>query len=254
MTNANYTALIISMIIGIGLPALVGLITHEKIPSAVKAVLLLTASAITGLLTQWLTALNSNVHFAWQAAVFTALATYVTAVAAHFGLLIPTGVTSFVAAHGVTAPTNDDAVITVTPPVGISGSWQYQPQPIVDQLKTVISVIDAVIADYSKVPDTMAAPEPTYVPPITTLPVSDWTRPANPVMPYINSDIQDVNRSPQVDAEPSESTPLGSGNPRHSASRTPVEDRPVRRPRVRKTVEPEGSSPQITHDDRIARD
>jgi hypothetical protein len=79
---------IIAAMVGVVLPILVGLVTKTVTRPAVKAMLLLLLSAVTGFLTE---ALNSDV-FVWQQALFAWGITFVIGVAMHFGLWNPTGV------------------------------------------------------------------------------------------------------------------------------------------------------------------
>ena len=87
-------ATVFSAFVGVGIPALVGLVTKEVTSSGAKAVLLALLTGVSGFLSEWLVALNSNRNFDWQTGAFTWLVTFVVAVASHYGLLKPTGVSA----------------------------------------------------------------------------------------------------------------------------------------------------------------
>lgn len=75
------------------LPILVAVITARLASGAVKALLLLLLSAVSGFLISWLDALNNGVPFDFSQAGFTVVLGFVVAVAAHFGVWKPAGVT-----------------------------------------------------------------------------------------------------------------------------------------------------------------
>lgn len=81
--------LLVNGVVGFVLPILVGLVTRWSTRSGVKAVVLLFLSALSGLLTSWLG--NPGMHFG-LAALYAGEA-WVVAVASHFGLWKPGGVT-----------------------------------------------------------------------------------------------------------------------------------------------------------------
>jgi hypothetical protein len=81
--------LLINGAVGFLLPVIVGIVTRWSTRSAVKAVVLLFLSALSGLLTAWLA--NPSMHFG-LAALYAGEA-WVVAVATHFGLWKPGGVT-----------------------------------------------------------------------------------------------------------------------------------------------------------------
>lgn len=83
------TAQIISMVVGVLLPILVGLVTKTVTSPAFKAVLLFLLAAISGFLTEFL---QAGTAFDWQQALFAWLTTFIVAVAMHFGLYSPTGI------------------------------------------------------------------------------------------------------------------------------------------------------------------
>jgi hypothetical protein len=75
------------------LPILVALVTARLADGHVKALALLALSAASGFLASWLDALNGSTAFDWSQAGFTVVTGFVVAVAAHFGLWKPAGVT-----------------------------------------------------------------------------------------------------------------------------------------------------------------
>jgi predicted membrane channel-forming protein YqfA (hemolysin III family) len=79
---------IASLLVGVFLPILVGLVTTKVTSSSVKSLLLLALSAVTGFLTEMI----NNANFIWQDALLTTMVTFVIAVATHYGLWRPTGV------------------------------------------------------------------------------------------------------------------------------------------------------------------
>jgi len=83
-----------SLFVGVLLPILVGLVTHDNMPKAVRPVLLLLLSAVSAVLTEFINSNNiGSDNFNWGASCLTALVTFVTAVAVHYGFWKPTGVT-----------------------------------------------------------------------------------------------------------------------------------------------------------------
>jgi len=82
---------VVSLFVGVILPILVGLVTKKVTSSAWKATLLALLSAVSGVLTEWISHWTGG--FDLGAAVLTWLATFMIAVATHFGFWKPTGVT-----------------------------------------------------------------------------------------------------------------------------------------------------------------
>lgn len=82
-----------SLFVGVALPILVGLVTHDKMPAAVRPVLLLLLSSVSAVLTEYINAddIGSD-DFSWEASCLTALTTFVTAVAVHYGFWKSIGV------------------------------------------------------------------------------------------------------------------------------------------------------------------
>lgn len=109
------TAGLLSMAIGLLLPVLVGLVTTRVTSGGVKATLLAGLAALSGFLTTWLAAVNSNsLDWRWQDAVFAALLTWGTAVATHFGFLIPTGLKAKAQNALITAKPGPDGAYEIT--------------------------------------------------------------------------------------------------------------------------------------------
>jgi hypothetical protein len=86
----SVTQLLVNGLVGFLLPILVGIVTRWTTRSAAKAVLLLLLSAVSGFLTSW--AADPGVH--WSLAALYAGEAWVVAVASHFGLWKPGGVTA----------------------------------------------------------------------------------------------------------------------------------------------------------------
>lgn len=82
----------LSAIIGIGLPLIVAAVTQHVTSPATKSVLLLGLSAVTSVLTEWLTAMNNSAAFNWQQSLFGAILTFIVGVGTYAGLWKPTGV------------------------------------------------------------------------------------------------------------------------------------------------------------------
>lgn len=84
------TVQVASLLLGVFLPILVGLVTKVTTNAAVKSLLLLALSCVSGFLTEFV---NSN-NFIWQQALLTSVITFVIGVATYYGLWNPTGVTA----------------------------------------------------------------------------------------------------------------------------------------------------------------
>lgn len=92
------TAQMLSLLIGVVLPILVGIVTKVTTHPGAKAVLLALLSAVSGFLTEW----AGTDAFNWASALITWLGTFMVAVAVHFGVWKPTGITAAVQGIGVT--------------------------------------------------------------------------------------------------------------------------------------------------------
>jgi hypothetical protein len=75
------------------LPIIVAIVTRANAAGGVKAVTLLVLSALSGFLIAWLDALNHGLVFDFSQAGFTAVTGFIVAVAAHFSVWKPAGVT-----------------------------------------------------------------------------------------------------------------------------------------------------------------
>jgi hypothetical protein len=84
----------LTLIVGTAAPVLVGLTTKASWSPSLKAVLLLTISAVTGFLSAAIAASGFGPGFDWQTAAVNAAVAWVIAVATHYGLYKPTGVTT----------------------------------------------------------------------------------------------------------------------------------------------------------------
>jgi hypothetical protein len=89
-------ALILGLVIAIGLPVLVGLVTKVTTNSSVKAILLAALSVGNGVLVEWVANINAGEVFNAGTALTIAFFSFISSVAIHFGLLKPTGVSAAV--------------------------------------------------------------------------------------------------------------------------------------------------------------
>lgn len=109
---------VISLLIGTVLPVVVGYITKESLNPGLKSGILAGIAGLSGLLTQWLDAITSGTHFAWQAAVLSAFATWLVGEASYYKWWKPSGISDAVQNRGVTDPvpiTDNAATPTVAP-------------------------------------------------------------------------------------------------------------------------------------------
>lgn len=95
------TAQILSLVVGIVLPLLVGFVTKESWSGGVKAVTLAFLSAASGFLTEALAVVNAGTAFDWQATLVAVLGTFLVAVGLHVGIWKPLGATAAVQRAGV---------------------------------------------------------------------------------------------------------------------------------------------------------
>ena len=84
-------AQVISLLIGVVLPLLVGLVTKWNTSPSFRAVLLLLLSAISAFATEFLATLNGGVAFDVGATLLSVLGTFLVGVGMHFGLYKPSG-------------------------------------------------------------------------------------------------------------------------------------------------------------------
>ncbi|MFI6495907.1 hypothetical protein [Nonomuraea typhae] len=95
------TAQILSLVVGIVLPLLVGYVTKESWSGGVKAVILAFLAAVSGFVTEALDAVNAGTSFDWRATLVAVLGTFLVAVGMHYGLYKPTGAAEAVGRAGV---------------------------------------------------------------------------------------------------------------------------------------------------------
>jgi phosphotransferase system glucose/maltose/N-acetylglucosamine-specific IIC component len=91
---------LLSLLVSIVLPLLVGLVTTRTTSASVKALLLAVLAFASGLGTELLAALNAGVSYDLAAGVFSGVATFLVAVGLHYGLWKPTGTSSALQAVG----------------------------------------------------------------------------------------------------------------------------------------------------------
>ncbi|MFE9742973.1 hypothetical protein [Streptomyces sp. NPDC006477] len=84
----------LGLLIGVILPILVGLVTKTTTSASTKAVLLAFLSALTGILTEYVDVLANGGAYNWSVALYTWGGAFILAVATHFGLWKPTGVSA----------------------------------------------------------------------------------------------------------------------------------------------------------------
>lgn len=89
--NSLDTVQLVSMLIGVVLPVVVGLVTTRVTHPGAKAILLAALSAVSGFATEWL---GDPDAFVFQNALFSWVQTFVVAVASHYGLWKPTRVSA----------------------------------------------------------------------------------------------------------------------------------------------------------------
>ena len=89
MTNQEYVAIAVGLLA----PILVGLVTKTSQSAGLKAVLLAAIAAVTGIGQGFLNT-PPETTWVWQTAVLAGGVAWVTAVATHYGLYKPTGITA----------------------------------------------------------------------------------------------------------------------------------------------------------------
>lgn len=85
-------SLLVFVVVGLLLPLLVDLVTKRQASAAVKSTVLLALSLITGVLTDFLGALNTGQSFDWATALYGAAVTFVLGVVSFFGLTSSLGI------------------------------------------------------------------------------------------------------------------------------------------------------------------
>lgn len=83
---------VLQLVLGVLLPVLVGLVTTRATSAGAKAVLLAALSVLTSLLTELIAALQAGTVYNLGLALVLGLGTFIVAVATHYGLLKPTGI------------------------------------------------------------------------------------------------------------------------------------------------------------------
>jgi hypothetical protein len=90
----------LGLLLAVGLPLLVGLVTKTVTDAGKKAVLLAGLAALTGLVSEWAAAVNAGVVFNLGSAALVALFAFLAGVGMHFGLYKPTGISARLQAVG----------------------------------------------------------------------------------------------------------------------------------------------------------
>lgn len=93
-------AQVISLVIGVILPLLVGLVSRWNASASTRAVLLLALSAVSAFLTELVNAVTGHVPFDVNATLLTVLGTFLIGVGTHFGLWKPVGAATAVQQTG----------------------------------------------------------------------------------------------------------------------------------------------------------
>jgi len=85
---------LLTFIVSILLPLLVGIVTTRVTSSGIRAILLAALSLVTSVVTEWIAAVQNDHPFNLYAALVTWGGVFVIAVATHFGVWKPTGVSA----------------------------------------------------------------------------------------------------------------------------------------------------------------
>jgi len=91
---------VITLLVTVILPLLVGLVTTRETNSSRKAVYLAILAAVTGFGSELLEAISSGTTYDAAGGLFTAVTALVVAIALHFGIYKPTGAASALQATG----------------------------------------------------------------------------------------------------------------------------------------------------------
>jgi hypothetical protein len=83
---------LLTLLVTVVLPILVGLVTQRETNSGRKAVILAVLSAVTGFGSELLSALVQGQTYDAAAGLFTAVTALIVAIALHFGIYKPTGI------------------------------------------------------------------------------------------------------------------------------------------------------------------
>lgn len=92
--------LLLTLFLGAVLPLIVGLVTKLSTNPGVRAVILLGLSALAGLGTEMLNALDNDTVYHLESGIVNWVITFALAVLTHFGLWKPTGAATAVQAIG----------------------------------------------------------------------------------------------------------------------------------------------------------
>lgn len=90
---------VVQFVVAVLLPVLVGLVTTRVTSANRKSILLFALSGISAFLNEVLVAANSGAAFDLGAALLLFLTTFIIAVAMHYGLWKPTGVSEIAQDH-----------------------------------------------------------------------------------------------------------------------------------------------------------
>lgn len=91
---------VLTLLVNVILPLLVALVTQKLTKSKYQAVLLALLASVTGFVSELIAAASHGTQFDIWTALFAAITGFVTAVAAHYGLWKPTGVSAKLQAVG----------------------------------------------------------------------------------------------------------------------------------------------------------
>lgn len=100
---------VLTILVQVVIPLVVGLVTKVSTKSAWKAILLIVLTAANQFFTGWLAA---GSHFAWQSYLVNVIGGVVVSIAFHYGIFKPTGATAQVQTSGVTDAKTIDSTAT----------------------------------------------------------------------------------------------------------------------------------------------
>lgn len=93
LTTIN-AVMLLTLLIQVVLPLLVGLVTKRMHPAWAKAVLLVVLTLVNQYFTGWLVAAQGGQHFNFVAYAWNVIFGFVVSVASHYGFWVPTGITA----------------------------------------------------------------------------------------------------------------------------------------------------------------
>lgn len=111
--------LVLTLVVTVLLPVIVGLVTTEVTNANWKSVILALLSAAVGFGTELLTALNSHTDYDVGTAIIKFLGIFVVAVATHYGFWKPVGVSSAVQAVGSSSGSHTAEVTPAVDPTPV---------------------------------------------------------------------------------------------------------------------------------------